>query len=152
MINKPIFPRFPLFITLDGMPVLVAGGGKIAARRISVLKEFGASITIVSPEICESLREIIEHINWMPECYRGIDSDYTLVIAATNDRIVNRQVGVDAASLGIPVSVADSREESTFWFPGIERRGEIIVGVVSVNGNHTAVKTATNAVRKALKL
>lgn len=48
---------FPLFVDLEGRQVLVVGGGKIAMRRVRTLLEFGCEITVVSPEVCEELRE-----------------------------------------------------------------------------------------------
>ena len=42
---------FPLFVNLEGRRVLVVGGGKIAARRIRTLLEFGCEITVVAPEV-----------------------------------------------------------------------------------------------------
>ena len=51
---------FPLFVNLEGRRVLVVGGGKIAARRIRTLLEFGCEITVVAPEVGEELREMLE--------------------------------------------------------------------------------------------
>ena len=42
---------FPLFISLEGLPCLVIGGGRVALRKIRTLSEFGAQITVVAPEI-----------------------------------------------------------------------------------------------------
>ena len=51
---------FPLFVNLEGRRVLVVGGGKIAARRIRTLLEFGCEITVVAPEVGEELLEMLE--------------------------------------------------------------------------------------------
>ena len=51
---------FPLFVKLEGRRVLVVGGGKIAARRIRTLLEFGCEITVVAPEVGEELLEMLE--------------------------------------------------------------------------------------------
>lgn len=145
-----VYPRFPLFIQLERKNVLIIGGGTVAARRAGVLLEFGAAVTVISPEISPTLRGILDRIIWKPELCRGIDGDYALVIAATGDRSVNKQIGATAKKMGIPVSVADSKEESTFWFPAIARDGGIIAGLVSESGNHGAVKKAAEKVRKSL--
>jgi siroheme synthase (precorrin-2 oxidase/ferrochelatase) len=52
--------------------------------------------------------------------------------------------------LGIHVSVADRKEESTFWFPAIARGSGIIAGLISEAGNHKAVKEAASDFRKVL--
>jgi len=147
---KSTHPRFPVFIPLEGKAVMIVGGGKVAARRAKTLLDFGASVTIISPEICADLQKIVDRITWIKQHYNGIPFDLTLIIAATNDRQVNKQIGEDAKSLGIPVSIADRKEKSTFWFPAIARSGGIVAGLVSEEGNHTAVKSAANKIRDLL--
>jgi len=142
--------RFPFFIPLENKKVLIVGGGRIAARRAKVLLDFGASVTVVSPEICADMIEITDRIVWEKRSYSGIDQNFTLVIAVTDDRQVNKQIGENAKALGIYVSVADRKEESTFWFPAIARGSGIIAGLISEAGNHKAVKKAASDVRKVL--
>jgi siroheme synthase-like protein len=142
---------FPVFISLKGKKVLIIGGGEIAARRIPVLLDFGASVTVVSPEISPKLCPFVSCITWKKDEYKGIsemDEVYTLIIAATNNRMVNKRVGDDAKSMGILVSVADKREESTFWFPAITKGDDLIAGIVSQSGNHGVVKEATAEIMK----
>lgn len=61
---------FPLFVDLEGRQVLVVGGGKIAARRVRTLLEFGCEITVISPEVCEELRE---KVLWKKKRYDETD-------------------------------------------------------------------------------
>ena len=42
--------NFPLFIDLKDKKVLIVGAGAIAARRATVLTEFGTKVTVVAPE------------------------------------------------------------------------------------------------------
>lgn len=42
--------NFPLFIDLKEKKVLIVGAGAIAARRATVLVEFGATVIVVAPE------------------------------------------------------------------------------------------------------
>lgn len=148
MMENEKFPRFPLFLSLEEQRVLVVGGGAIAARRVGVLLEFGASITVLSPSICPALEPLAGQFDWIEASYRGLDQPYTIIIAATDQREVNRQVGLDAAKAGIPVSVADRREESTFWFPAIVKSEQLVAGLVSTDGDHTAVKEAAGRLRR----
>ena len=150
--TTPQYPRFPIYIPLENRTVLIVGGGKIAARRARVLLDFGALVTVVSPEICDELQKFMKHICWKQQLYNGIDQTYTLVIAATDDRNVNKLVGENAKALGIYVSVADRKEESTFWFPAIAKGGGIVAGLTSETGDHSAVKAVANEVRKVLDI
>ena len=144
-------PRFPIFISLDGKRVLVVGGGNIAARRARVLLNFGALVTVVAPDLSPDMRELLGRVTWREERYGGLEEGCALVIAATNDRKVNRQIGEDALKLSIPASVADQKEESTFWFPAIIQGGGFIAGLISQSGDHGAVKRATQKIRKNLE-
>ena len=49
---------FPMFVDLTGKKVLMAGGGKIALRRVKTLLSFGAIIHVTAPELCEELSEL----------------------------------------------------------------------------------------------
>ena len=74
-----------------------------------------------------------------------------LVVAATDDRQVNRQVGEDAARAGAFVSVADRKEESTFFFPALCTGGGLVAGVVSQGEEHKKTAEAAQAIRRVLE-
>lgn len=142
-------PRFPLFVELAGKPVLVVGGGEIAARRVRALLEFGAKVTLVSPNVTPVLRELSDTgaIEWRQAAYDNEAAGFFLVVAATDDRAVNRRVGIIARALQIPVSVADRREECTFWFPAVVRKSNIVAGITSTDGDHGAVRKIAGIIR-----
>jgi len=144
-------PRFPIFVSLAGKRVLIAGGGKVAARRARALLDFGASVTVVAPALSPDMEELVGWVTWRQERYGGLKEGYALVIAATDDRNVNRQIGEDANQLGILVSVADQKAESTFWFPAIVQAGGLTAGLVSQRGDHGAVKRAAEKIRNSLE-
>ena len=148
--EKGAHPRFPLFISLEGKNAFIIGGGEVAARRARALLDFGAKVTVIAPEISQNMRELSGRVIWKQECYSALGSGCDLVIAATDDREVNRRIGEDAKKAGLPVSVADNRGESTFWFPAIAKGAGIVCGLVSEDGNHGAVKNAAEKIRKTL--
>lgn len=49
---------FPMFVQLKKKKCLVIGGGKIALRKIEVLKDFEADITVIAPEMITQIRQI----------------------------------------------------------------------------------------------
>ena len=94
----------------------------------------------------------MEGVSWLKRPYQSGDlAGAVLAVAATDDRAVNRRVGEDARALGIPVSVADRREECTFLFPAVCLGEELVAGVVSANNDHKAVARAAAAIRETLK-
>lgn len=140
--------RFPLFVNLKGRKAVVIGGGKIALRRIGVLLDFGAEVTVIAPE-CEA---VPSGVNYLCRPYEAGDlSGAFLAVAATNDRAVNHRAALEAKQEGIFVSVADSREESTFFFPAICAGNGLISGVVSRGEDHHKTVRAARAIRTVLE-
>ena len=124
---------FPVFIPLKGQPVLLIGGGKVALRRAETLARFGAELTVVAPEILPAFTPLARCLlrPFRPEDVR---EGYRLVIVASSDREANRTAGERARALGIPVSVADVKEESTFFFPAVIKGDGIVAGLISEGG------------------
>ena len=63
---------------------------------------------------------------------------------------VNKTVVRDCRSLGIPVNDAAEKENCSFYFPGIARRGEAVAGVTSGGGDHRLAAALSAAVREAV--
>ncbi len=146
------FPRFPLFVSLSGKTVTVIGAGKIASRRIKVLLEYGARIRVIAPQICEEIRALSGSLEIIEREYEGGDvSGSFMVIAATDSREVNQKAGADAKAEGINVSVADSREECSFYFPAVIRKGSISIGLVSDGSDHAAAARTAGELREYLQ-
>lgn len=140
---------FPLFVDLKDKRCVIVGGGAVAARRADSLAGFGAQVTVIAPE----WRGETQPVSWLPRPYREGDlSGAFLAVAATDCREVNRKVGEEARRRGIPVSVADRKEESTFFFPALCQGGGVTAGLISREGaDHRLAARAARAVRITLK-
>ena len=124
----------PVFLRLDGHPVVVVGGGTVALRKATWLRRAGARVTVVAPgvhaELAQQaargeLRQIAEEFT--PEHLAGA----VAVVAATADRATNASVAASARERGVPVNVVDDAELSTFIFPAIVDRSPLVVAVSS---------------------
>lgn len=145
-----IQPWFPLFIPLENKKVLVFGGGTIAKRRINTLLPFGAAIKVIAPELYEELVKN-ESLTICRRGYRKGDcSGADLVVAATDNPAVNREIAEECAELGIPVSVADRKELCTFYFPGIVRTGNLVIGLTASGEDHEGVRRAVQKLRLSI--
>lgn len=143
---------FPIFIPVEGAKVLVIGGGKIALRRIQTLLSFGSAVTVIAPEILPEIELLPVQIYRRRAAAEDVTSEYRLVVSASSDREVNRLTGARARALNIPVTVADAKEESTFYFPAIVRGEGIVAGLISENGgNHRLAAEKAALLRQALK-
>ncbi|MGB2054967.1 MAG: siroheme synthase CysG [Porticoccaceae bacterium] len=133
----------PLFHKLKGQRVVVVGGGEIALRKVRLVHDAGALITLIAKDFCPDLLamhrsdteqggntlELItaayehEHLLHYP--------DAVLVIAATNDAELNRQVSEHAQSGNMLSNVVDDPGFSTVIFPSIVDRSPIQVAISS---------------------
>ena len=148
-------PDFPMFINLQGAKVLMVGGGRIAARRTKTLLEFGATLHVVAPNLAPEMIKLLDtqtKIRWIRESYQPRHLEgAVLAIAATNQREVNRRIGQDARSRGIWVSVADQRQECTFYFPAIVRNDAFTAGLIANDGDHVSLRKTAARLRKAMQ-
>ena len=125
---------FPIFLRLIDQPVVVVGGGEVAARKALLLKRAGAKITIVAPQLCDVLQQRLAHgeLQHVAEEFRPEHLDGArLVIAATNVPAVNAWVSHQAEARNIPANVVDDRELSRFVMPAIVDRSPVIVAIGS---------------------
>ena len=110
------------------------GGGAIARRRAEVLTRFGGAVTVIAPAWLGG----VPGVRWERRAYAPGDlAGAFLAVAATGDRRVNRRVGEEARALGIPVSVADRREECSFFFPAVCQGGGVTAGLVLPGGGRS---------------
>lgn len=123
---------FPMFFELENRPCLVVGGGDVAARKVSLLVRAGGKVSVISPQLCESLQGRLNagEITHLNKSFEAKDlANYVLVIAATDDAAVNRQISEIAQQKNIPVNVVDQPEHCSFIVPSIIDRSPVQVAV-----------------------
>ena len=80
-----------MFVEIKDRPCLVAGGGAVASRKVRVLQEFGADVTVVAREFDPSFRNL-EGLKLREKSFELSDiGDSVLVIAATDDHKLNHE-------------------------------------------------------------
>ncbi len=124
----------PLFFDLRGRPVLVVGGGAIAARKLALLLEAGAAVTVVAPWLGEALAAapLAGRFAWREARFdSAMIGGQRLVIAATGDRAVNAAVAAACEAAGLPVNVVDDPELSNTIVPAIIDRSPLMIAVSS---------------------
>ena len=133
----PSTPLFPLFADLRDRPVLVVGGGAVAERKVEALLLAGALPVVGSPQLSEGLQTWLEagRIRWRAGEFSDhwLD-DAWLVIAATDEAVVNRAVAAAAAARRILANVVDDAELSSFHVPAVVQRGPLQIAISSGGG------------------
>lgn len=132
-------PLFPIFVKLHNRHVLVVGGGYVGWEKLQALMANSpeATITIVAPQIRPEIvaaanqnKQIgLVHENYDKKFLENID----LVLAATNDKAVNKQVYEDCQSRKIWINVADTPELCDFYLSSVVKKGDLKIAI-STNG------------------
>jgi uroporphyrin-III C-methyltransferase/precorrin-2 dehydrogenase/sirohydrochlorin ferrochelatase len=121
---------YPLAVDLRGKPVLVAGGGPVAARKLTELLRCGADVTVVAPEPGPAVERLASALNLHRRPFQaGDELGRYLVFACTDDSRANLEIADLCRKASILCNVADASSEGSFHVPGVLRKGEVTVTV-----------------------
>jgi precorrin-2 dehydrogenase/sirohydrochlorin ferrochelatase len=132
---------YPAFLDLRGKKVLIVGGGSVARRKVETLLECGAVVDLAARVLTPELKGHVDEgrIRFLGEEFREEQVEGAfLVIAATDDPELNRQVSLSARQRGIPVNAVDQPSDCTFIVPSVLRRGDLVIAV-STSGKSPAL-------------
>lgn len=135
------YPYYPIYIDIENRDVVIIGGGSVCARKAETMMKYGAKVTVVSPEFTSEIEK------WAAEgCLqlkrkhydeRDIDGA-NMVIASTDNTIINEKIAADCRARRIPVNVVDVTPLCEFIVPAIIESGSIQIAV-STGGKSPAV-------------
>ncbi len=137
--KEPIY--YPVALNITGRQCAVIGGGQVALRKVDMLLEAGAEVTVISPNLCPDLIQMAARgeIRTTDREYRAGDLENVFVaIAATDSGETNEQVVTEAREESVLVNVVDDAENSDFIVPSYFRRGSIAIAV-STSGKSPAL-------------
>jgi precorrin-2 dehydrogenase/sirohydrochlorin ferrochelatase len=132
--------KYPIFLDLNGRRVVIIGGGSVATRKAETILGTGARLIVVAPRLDEMLRKVCAGTKAgstsSPQA-ELIESRYskdylgraTLVIAATNDEALNKQIYKDCQELEILCNVVDSPGLCDFYVPAVVQRGDLQIAI-----------------------
>lgn len=144
---------YPTALRLLGRPVLVVGGGPVAARRAKGLLDAGARVTVVAPVASAALRELADAglLAWEPRAYSSSDVDGVwFVQTATGDSAVDAQVSADAEAQRIWCVNASDHEASAAWTPAVAVVDDVKIAV-NAGGDPRRAMALRDAVATALE-
>ena len=133
---------FPMFIDIEKKKCLVAGGGTVALRKVRVLLDFGAQITVVAPQIDPQILQLTGNVCVKERTFEPEDlKECVLVVAATDDVTENHRIARMAQKKHIPVNAVDQQEDCSFIFPSYLKHRDLVgafssAGWADGNGNH----------------
>jgi precorrin-2 dehydrogenase/sirohydrochlorin ferrochelatase len=126
-------------LVVEGRDVLIVGGGEIASRKVEDLLAAKARVTLVAPEVCQTIAALADRIQLHRRPYEPGDiGDSFVVIAATDDEELNAAVSRDCAARNVPVNVVDRPALCTFTVPATVHRGDLTIAIAT-NGRCPAL-------------
>ncbi len=141
---------YPINLDIQNRNCLVVGGGGVGTRKVKTLLDCGAWVTLVSPEISPQLRDLAASgdIILKERSYQSDDlSNMFLVIGATDDEKLNKQISSDADRLNTLCNIADRPEVCNFILPSIVHRDDLVI-TISTSGQSPAM---AKKLRKSLE-
>lgn len=123
---------YPIAVNLKNKNAVVVGGGAVAQRKILGLLCARVRVTTVSLTITAELKKLVKSkkVTWVRHAVREDDlKGADIVIAATSDSNVNKDVRSWARKAGALVNVVDDRLLSDFISPAILKKEQAIIAV-----------------------
>lgn len=139
---------YPILLDVTDRPILIVGGGNVAARKAEGLLAAGATnVHVVSPDFCGRMPLGVERIEgrYHPSQLAGM----SLVFAATNLPDVNAQVVADCRQRGILVSRADEGGSGDFASMAVYRDVAVTIGV-SASGSPAVAARLRDSIAQRL--
>lgn len=125
---------YPAMLNITNKWVTIIGGGKVAYRKVHGFLVFGAKIRVISPIFYEKFESLSQQVDLLQREYTNEDLEESfLVIAATNNKGVNEQIGTYCHTCRILCNVIDNIHLSSFIVPAYMKQGDLVISI-STNG------------------
>ena len=130
---------FPVSIDLNNKNVLVIGAGKIALRKIETLLNYNCNINVITKEILEEKFLELEKNNKIKifknqEFEEKFLQDIFLVVVATDNKVLNKNISQLCMNKNILVNNITSKNDMNVRFASIYEKDDIQIAI-SANGN-----------------
>lgn len=134
---------FPVFLKLDGMRVLIVGGGKVAEEKVTAIlvNSPSTSVRMVSKTFTPALRKLASkyHIQLISKSFKPEDLDWAdIVFSAVNDIPTSTLIHTAAREQRILHNAADKPGLCDFYLGSVVQRGNLKIGI-STNGKSPTI-------------
>ena len=130
---------FPVSIDINNKNILVIGAGKIALRKVETLLNYNCNIIVITKDILEEKFLELEKNNKIKilknqEFEEKFLKKIFLVIAATDNEVLNKNISQLCISKNILVNNITSKDDMNVRFASIYEKDDIQIAI-SANGN-----------------
>ena len=140
---------FPILIEMRDLPVLIAGGGGIAAHKAELLRSYGARITVAAPEISDEIvsmdvETILREVT-IEDCFGK-----ALVVDATGSEEAGSILKRWCGEHFVPYNCAWRGDDATAIFPAILQRGRTTIAVSTRGASPAACAWLRDSLKDAV--
>ena len=135
---------FPVFLKLNHLRTVIIGAGPVGLEKLTAVlnQSWQAEITIVAEDICEEVKEIAGRLPQLTLRHKRYEATDLLladiVIAATNNNVLNKEIKRDAHALKLLINVADKPDLCDFYLGSIVKKGDLKIAI-STNGKSPTI-------------
>jgi len=126
--------NFPIFINIEQKHVTIFGGGDIALRKAILLIKARPILMVIAKEFSDEFMNFIikNNVIFIQKSYEPSDiHSQTLIIAATDDKKVNKSISKISQINRIPVNVVDQPDLCSFTMGSIVERDALVISISS---------------------
>ena len=129
---------FPFFKEIAGASGLIIGGGRVAFRKVEKLLSYGPELTVIAPHILPEFQRLSVKLIERDFHENDLAKLPQFVIAASDDRELNKRIALLCQAADIPVNVVDQPDCCTFLFPALVKKGDLSIGISTSGASPSA--------------
>lgn len=140
---------YPINLKIDDMKIVIIGGGKVAYRKCMNFLAFNKKVSVISKDFVAEFEDIKDYVHIINDTYdEKYIKDAFVVVAATNNKDINRQIGIYCREYGKLVNIVDDAGLSNFTVPSFVKRGDLLLSI-STGGKSPSL---SSKIRKELEV
>ena len=121
---------YSINLELDKFEVVIIGGGEVAYRKCKNFIDFNKKVKVIAPKFIKEFQGLRDKVELIEDIYKEeYIKDSFIVVAATNNKDVNKAIGEYCNLNNKLVNVVDSIELSKYTVPSYIKRGDLLISV-----------------------
>jgi siroheme synthase-like protein len=135
---------FPVFLKLNELHTMLIGAGNVGLEKLTAIlhNSNDARVTVIAKTVIPAIRDLAVTYPTITILEKSfVDSDLNnadLVIAATDDSVLNTYIRDSAHQRKLLINVADKPDLCDFYLGSIVKKGDLKIGI-STNGKSPTI-------------
>jgi siroheme synthase-like protein len=147
---------FPVFLKLNELHTVLIGAGNVGLEKLSAILQNSpyAKVTVIALTVLPQVYELAAEYEGVQILQKAFDSsdldDASLVVAATNDSVLNNFIRQSAKDRRLLINVADKPELCDFYLGSIVQKGDLKIAISTNGKSHTIAKRLKQVLNEGL--